>query len=156
MWVDKNHPNVIYGDIREEPKGHIPEQVNHHIAPDIVLDFQDLPFDDESFKLVVFDPPHLKKKQASPKSIIGKKFGWLSNENWEPIIKKGFDECWRVLEPYGILIFKWNDTNHPYSYVLNVIGRKPLFQNIMRRKSAQYGTYWACFMKIPNSDKNED
>lgn len=29
------------------------------INPDVVCDFTDLPFEDASFSLVVFDPPHL-------------------------------------------------------------------------------------------------
>ena len=31
------------------------------VDPDIVGDFRAMPFDDESFRLVVLDPPHLRK-----------------------------------------------------------------------------------------------
>lgn len=31
------------------------------VDPDVVADFTKMPFDDESFYLVVFDPPHLRQ-----------------------------------------------------------------------------------------------
>ena len=39
MWINKKHPNTLYIDIREENKGHIPQQINHEVKPDIVIDF---------------------------------------------------------------------------------------------------------------------
>lgn len=30
-----------------------------NVNPDVIADFRDMPFPDESFYLVVFDPPHL-------------------------------------------------------------------------------------------------
>lgn len=68
FWWDKQNPEVTFMDKRryyEKLKsGHI---VN--VAPDIQADFTDMPFDDEQFDMVVFDPPHLihagKKKLVS-------------------------------------------------------------------------------------------
>ena len=31
------------------------------VKPDIVADFKNIPFEDNSFSLVIFDPPHLLK-----------------------------------------------------------------------------------------------
>ena len=76
------------------------------IKPDIIGDFKDIPFPNNTFKLAVFDPPHLIR--AGEKSWLAKKYGKLNND-WPKEIKQGFDECMRVLEPYGILIFKWNE-----------------------------------------------
>ena len=59
-----------------------------------------------------------------------KKFGCLNAETWQSDLKKGFSECWRVLEDYGILTFKWNDIEIPYKKVLSVIGKEPLYMNI--------------------------
>ncbi len=42
------------------------------------------------------------------------------------IPKKGFDECMRVLEPDGLLIFKWNEQQIPFSKVLKIFEEKPL------------------------------
>jgi hypothetical protein len=59
MWFDKNNPNTIFTDMRVgtfETTGGRVLQVN----PDYVMDFRKLQFDDCSFNLVVFDPPHRK------------------------------------------------------------------------------------------------
>jgi len=59
MWKNKNHPNAVYIDIREEETLG-PHRPNQSIKPDYIMDFRDMKFDDKSFKLVVFEPPHLK------------------------------------------------------------------------------------------------
>jgi len=146
MWTNKKHPQAIYIDIREEKKGLNPYRKNEHITPDIVMDFRDMEFEDETFKLVVFDPPHLlgTGNPSESKMMLRRKYGILDKLNWRGDLKQGFDECWRVLEEYGVLIFKWAESNIKWKEILKVIGRKPLFRNILRE-----GTYWACFMKLP-------
>lgn len=108
-------------------------------------------FPDKSFKLVVWDPPHLKK--LGENTALRKQYGGLHPETWQSDLKKGFNECWRVLKDYGILIFKWSDHDIPYPKVLRIIKKKPLFQSDFARKNST--TYWACFMKIPEGPKNE-
>lgn len=70
MWFDKNNPMVVYADIR-----HLDEVLcgTHpfKVSPDVEADFTDMPFPDNSFKLVVFDPPHLNK--LGQKSWLAKK-----------------------------------------------------------------------------------
>ena len=94
--------------------------------------------DDDTFNLVVFDPPHLI--HAGEKSWLRKKYGVLP-ENWKPYIKAGFDECMRVLKPGHTLIFKWNEQQIKTRDVLKTIDYKPLFGD-QRSK-----TRWICFMK---------
>ena len=62
MWFDKHHPNAIYIDNRLASKGHIQKgfNPNHEVSPDIVMDFRKMDLPDNSFKLVVWDPPHMK------------------------------------------------------------------------------------------------
>ncbi len=108
------------------------------IKPDIIGDFKDIPYPDNTFKLAVFDPPHLVR--AGKNSWLSKKYGILP-EDWQSEIKQGFDECMRVLEPHGILIFKWNETQIKTKEVLSVIGQLPLFGD--RRAK----THWMVFMK---------
>lgn len=108
------------------------------INPDIVADFRNIPFPENSFKLVVFDPPHLLR--AGEKSWLKKKYGQLS-KNWQEDIKKGFSECFRILEPYGILVFKWNEEQIKLSEILKLTNIRPLFGN----KRAK--THWLVFMK---------
>lgn len=109
------------------------------IAPDIIADFRRMPFDDNTFKIVIFDPPHLIN--AGENSWLAKKYGKLSKESWRNDIKQGFNECMRVLDVYGVLIFKWNEEQIKLKEILNVINYKPLFGN----KRAK--THWLVFVK---------
>ncbi len=76
------------------------------IVPDVVGDFTHIPYEDNSFALVVFDPPHLTG--AKETSWLVKKYGKLG-QNWEKMLRDGFRECMRVLKPDGVLIFKWSE-----------------------------------------------
>ena len=109
------------------------------INPDIVADFTAIPFEDNTFKLVVFDPPHLVR--VGEKSWLLKKYGKL-NESWPQDIKKGFEECFRVLEPNGTLIFKWNEDQIKLGQILKLAPQEPLFGD-KRSK-----THWLVFMKV--------
>lgn len=144
MWFDKENPNVVYADKRKE--SHILcDGRAFNINPDIEMDFTDMPFDDNSFKLVVFDPPHLHK--LGNNTWMAKKYGVLL-PTWETDIKGGFDECMRILEPYGVLVFKWNEAQITLNKILEVIRYKPLFGH----PSGKHGrTKWMTFMKMPNS-----
>lgn len=61
IWFDKQHPNAIFCDKREEYDARVfgKNQSNHklEINPDVLCDFTDLPFENSQFSLVVFDPP---------------------------------------------------------------------------------------------------
>lgn len=141
FWFDKTNPNVLFADIRTE--SHILcDKRKLEIKPDLEMDFRKMPFPDNSFKMVVFDPPHLKS--LGQDSWMAKKYGVLL-PTWELDIKAGFDECMRVLEPYGTLIFKWNENQIKVSKILSVINHQPLFGH-QSGKSAN--THWLSFMKI--------
>ncbi|MCM6931254.1 class I SAM-dependent methyltransferase [Enterococcus italicus] len=137
FWFDKENPDVTFMDIRQEyeelPSGHI---IN--VNPDVVADFRSMPFEDNTYDMVVFDPPHLL--HAGKNSWLAKKYGRLDN-NWQEDIKQGFSECMRVLKPNGSLIFKWNEEQVRLKDVLATIEYKPLFGN-KRSK-----THWLVFMK---------
>ena len=61
------------------------------------------------------------------------------------MIRKGFEECMRVLKPDGVLIFKWSDISVSTREILNVIGQEPLFGH---RSGVKMNTHWMCFMKF--------
>lgn len=137
FWYKKDHPQTVYMDIREL-EDTLCDGRKLIIKPDIIGDFKNIPFPDNTFKLAVFDPPHLIK--LGNRSWMAQKYGILP-ENWQQEIKQGFDECMRVLEPYGILIFKWSEQQIKTSEVIKVIGKLPLFGD---RRSK---THWMVFMK---------
>ena len=140
IWFDKHNPNVIYLDNREL-ETELCDGRKLEIKPDIIGDFRSLPFPENSFKLVVFDPPHLLK--AGEDSWLAKKYGLLG-EDWENDIRQGFNECMRVLDEYGVLIFKWSEDQISTSKILKVISQEPLFG------SRRGKTIWLTFMKGGN------
>ena len=84
FWFDKENINTIFMDNRKlEDK--LCDGRTLKINPDIVGDFRNIPFKDKTFKLVVFDPPHLEK--VGEKSWLAKKYGKL-NKTWPIDIKK--------------------------------------------------------------------
>jgi hypothetical protein len=142
FWFDKNNPNVEFCDIREVPYHEYYKNRYIEIKPDTVCDFTDLPFENNSFKLVVFDPPHLTNVSSS--SWLALKYGSL-DENWPEMLHDGFWECMRVLEDYGVLIFKWSEVQIPLRDVLKAIQAEPLFGH---RSGKNMNTHWMCFMKM--------
>lgn len=137
FWFDKNNPDVLFADNRELEMT-LCDGRKLVIEPDIKMDFRKIPFENESFKMIVFDPPHLV--QAGEKSWLRQKYGILPTE-WKEYISDGFDECMRVLEKDGVLIFKWNEQQIKLSEILSNIKYKPLFGD----KRAK--THWLVFMK---------
>lgn len=115
------------------------------VKPDVVADFTNMPYPDESFSMVVFDLPHLKytgnKKEADGWQMI--KYGWL-NGDWKDTLSKGFAECFRVLRPGGFLIFKWNETDIPLSKILKLTPARLVFGH---RSGKVAKTHWVCFVK---------
>ena len=147
FWFDKKQKNTLFCDKRSYDKGFIDNRQNRELHPDMIQDFRKMDFPDKSFKLVVFEPPHLKS--LGKNSYFRKKFGCLVAETWQDDLKKGFSECWRVLDDYGTLVFKWSDSEIPFKKVLELIPHKPLFYNTSNNKATSV-TKWFCFMKIQN------
>lgn len=143
FWFNKNNPSVIYMDKRkgtwETDKRKGRKQTT--IEPDTIANFEKIPFADKTFNLIVFDPPHLLNLKENTR--LAKKYGTLTN-GWQPMIKKGFAECFRVLKENGILIFKWNEYHIPLSKILKLTTEQPLFGN---RSGKQSKTHWVVFMK---------
>ena len=95
MWFDKRNPQAVFMDIRDEE--HILcDGRSLEVHPDVIGDFRSIPFEDATFRLVVFDPPHLVR--LGDNSYMAHKYGKLLS-TWETDLKQGFDECMRVLKP---------------------------------------------------------
>lgn len=142
FWFDKHNPLVTFMDNRifEDT---LCDGRSLRVKPDIVGDFRNIPYPDESFNLVVFDPPHLLK--AGENSWLAKKYGKLNAESWKEDIKKGFSECFRVLKKDGILVFKWSETDIAVSDILKLTPQKPLIGHKSGRLNK---THWILFVKV--------
>jgi hypothetical protein len=93
FWFNKNHPKVTYMDKRRETHK-LSNGATLNVNPDVLGDFTSMPFPDETFYLVVFDPPHMR---AGDHGWMAKKYGSLTGDTWKQIICAGFTECMRVL-----------------------------------------------------------
>jgi SAM-dependent methyltransferase len=142
FYFDKQDPRVMFGDIREHEEHTLTNGQVITIKPDMVMDFRNLPFDDNTFATVIFDPPHLTG--LSEKSWIRKKYGVLDKDSWRIDIAKGFSECFRVLKPGGVLVFKWNEFSIPTKEVIKLSPIKPI---IGHPSGKRMGTHWLMFIK---------
>jgi hypothetical protein len=151
MWMNKNHPNAVYIDQRPE------------CEPQYVRDFRKMPdFQDESFQLIIFDPPHIIRANDKLNMNMVRCFGQLSPETWRSDIKDGFKELWRLLKPMGVLLFKWSNQQIPSNEILKLLPVEPIIYQISQNKPNRYEkgkrvrevqTLWFCFMKIPKEKK---
>jgi len=143
------------------------EQTANNQNPDEIQDFRHLPYPNKSFKLIIFDPPHLIDRwQPTKKNNPFKKYyGLLKAETWQSDLRKGLLECWRILADYGVLLFKWSTHDKNIDEVLAVLPFKPLLVEETKsnplskhpnNKKSRFGankTLWFCFMKIPEESE---
>lgn len=146
FWFDKENPNVLFIDRRVMPPTVIGRGKDARVRkclPDKVMDFRNLELPDKSFRLVVFDPPHLF---LGKNSFMSASYGALNKQTWKDDLRKGFSECFRVLKDEGVLIFKWNECDVPLKEVLKLTDRQPLFGHPSGKSQK---THWVCFIKLP-------
>lgn len=147
-WWDKAHPLALYMDKRVAPPGSHSTRPNWACSPDVLGDFRAMPFEDGSFRLVVFDPPHVTREDATraadPTGNTLVCYGALHAATEQDDLRRGFSECWRVLAPGGTLIFKWAGELRrvePHFPTTPIVGTKTL------RRGSGLGTRWIVFYK---------
>jgi ubiquinone/menaquinone biosynthesis C-methylase UbiE len=146
MWFNPRDPRAVFVDCRCESivTDTRPGRLPYTVQPDVVADFTALPFPDNHFSLVVFDPPHIVRRSAD------RMFGWITKKygvlhgDWRAMLRQGFAECFRVLRPNGTLIFKWSESHVPLSEILQLTQEQPLFGH---KSGKQAGTHWVAFLK---------
>lgn len=144
MYFDKNDSRVLSQDVRVVPKMKIESNGSYfEVKPDVVGDFTRMGFADKEFPVVVFDPPHLRCGRTS---FMYLKYGTL-DARWSETIRRGFAECFRVLRPMGVLIFKWSDSFKSLDAVLELSPEKPLFVHKTMSRSMKRFTYFVIFVK---------
>lgn len=140
FWFQPEYHLALFQDVRNE--SHVLCDDRYFVVnPDTIVDFRDMPHPDESFNLVVFDPPQLVR--VSDNAWMFKKYGRLE-KTWKEDIASGFSECWRVLRPGGTLIFKWSEVQIKLNEVLACFPVRPLFGHTTSRNM---NTHWMVFYK---------
>ena len=163
FYFDKNDHRVLFMDIRNITTT-LCDGRRFDISPDVVGDFRAMEFVNDTFSLVVFDPPHLLwntgrskiadiygslNPKAKPAGWQKIKYGALGKTDWQETIARGFQECFRVLKPGGFLIFKWNETDIPVSKILKLTPEKPILGHKSGKRSK---THWILFQKSEHND----
>lgn len=144
FWFDKNNPDVLFADCRVMPPTVVGNGKDARIRkclPDKVHDFRDMEYPDNTFEMVVFDPPHLF---LGENSFMAQSYGRLDKKTWREDITRGFAECFRVLKQGGTLIFKWNECDIALSEILKCASHKPLFGHPSGKAQK---THWVAFRK---------
>jgi len=149
IWykTQRDRDDVLYFDKREEDQGFAADDhPNVEIQPDKIQDFRDLPYEDERFDLIVWDPPHKTNKKGMEQltGIIEEKYGALHAETWQSDLHQGFVELWRVLCPGGSLVFKFANNSIDFEDVLSVFPEDPLF-GTTTTQNARVETRWFLF-----------
>jgi hypothetical protein len=124
MWRNKHNPLATFVDRRRETLTFMDRgnERKIEINPDVMADWSEkggLPFDDEKFDQVIFDPPHLLR--AGENSWLRKKYGTLNKDTWQHDLRNGFCEAQRVLKTGHTLLFKWNSDQIELCKVLDLI-----------------------------------
>ncbi len=144
MWFDRANPLAVFVDKRKETLTLCDGRILD-VNPDVIADFTNLPFDDETFHLVVFDPPHLTTL-GTDTSWLAQKYGRLIGD-WKDMLTEGFKECFRVLKTNGTLIFKWSEYDVPLATVLALAPQEPLFGSNAIGGSLRSRSHWLCYFK---------
>lgn len=139
FYFDKDNPSVTFCDLHPRHMT-LCDGRALDVSPDVVADFRDLPFSDNTFNLVIFDPPHLDVGAGWQVD----KYGKLDSKTWKKDLSAGFDECFRVLRTSGVLVFKWYEYRISLTDVLSCSPIKPLLGN---RRPKQSKTHWVLFIK---------
>jgi len=157
FWFNKKDPRAMFIDNRREAHS-LPNPTSAGgvrslvIDPDLVADFTSLPFPAGSFALVVFDPPHMQRREGQG-GWLAKTYGRLGAD-WRDDLRAGFSECFRVLVDNGTLVFKWNESDIPVAEVLELTPATPLFGN---RCGKTAKSHWLVFLKqSPPPTPNDD
>jgi SAM-dependent methyltransferase len=91
-------------------------------CPQIVGDNMKMPFKNEQFDVVVFDPPHIPNQGKDQSKDFNTRFGLVlkspveNGYNFSHLFPPFVQEAYRVLRPEGILLSKITDYIHGHRY----------------------------------------
>lgn len=90
MWFAKDDDRAVFVDNRSEsfrPTGVNFADKDIEVRPDVQADFKDLPFGNDSFPLVVFDPPHMILALTPHRPLFGHRSGKAAKTHWCAFVK---------------------------------------------------------------------
>jgi SAM-dependent methyltransferase len=90
--------------------------------PDIVADNTNMPLEDESFDVIVYDPPHIPNQGQDKSKDFTSRFGLVlkspveNGYNFSHTFPPFVKEAYRILRPQGILFAKIADYVHGHRF----------------------------------------
>jgi len=124
--------------------------------------FHALPFKDDAFMKVLFDPPHLLNVVGTLLATVnninglgpglaGMKYGCFRNvDQLRKALYAGSREAYRVLKSGGVMVFKWSDAEKSFHWAQATIDRRFEIENfrLMRSKAGtRNNTFLAWYRK---------
>jgi len=151
IWYQKNHPYVTFMDKRNGLYDSKTENVKFKqrrrfkIKPNVVADWtKTIPFDNDTFDMVIFDPPFTTGTIGCKKNNFVTQYEVLNKTTWESDLRFGISELFRVLKPDGFFIFKWAELSIKIDKVLKLFPYRPLYGSQMGTRNH---LYWIVFIK---------
>lgn len=147
MWYQKDAKDVVYLDKRHGEIYFPPsnsefwKQGNLFFDPTIIADNRQLPFKDNSFDMILFDPPFVVSMTPRMKA----QYDILNPITWTIDIGKAANEFFRVLKQGGFLILKWGEGYAVVREALKLFPVKPLFGTHLNY--SKHKTWWIVFRK---------
>jgi hypothetical protein len=141
--------------------------------PHVQATFEHLPFKNDSFNVILFDPPFLIDRRSlsghdyrcryfqhytvpinnsGHAAPIGEVYGlWVSRGQLRKQLYRAFTELKRILAPEGRIIFKWTDSDASIKYALSLknglMVEKTLTRHSGYRLKATATTYYVWLKK---------
>ncbi len=152
IWFDKEHPDCLYVDRRPlivptQKRGDKLDVSTLAWTPDIVADNSALPFRDNLFSLIVYDPPH---RGFTADSNMGRRYGPTSWDELRGSVRAAAKESHRVAEPGALFAMKWNDVHLSMDTVLGLMFSywRALVGHSMIGTNAQSITRWVLLKRV--------
>ena len=157
IWYQKNHPFVTFMDMRKGTVGctkntKIKNKRHKYLEPDVVSEWKDAPFPDNSFDMIIFDPPHLLKNKDSSDTNLSLCYGRLDKNNYKTVLKEGMAKLFRILKPEGVFILKWCENSDKVDEIIKLAPYPPLFGSNTKSKGHTQN-FWILFIKYDVNSK---
>jgi hypothetical protein len=158
IWLDEHKQNeeTVYVDRRQEDAGfHGQPGRTYDVSPDLIADNRELPFEDGTFNLAVFDPPYVLRDDGMDQlaGYVLKKYGALQAETWQRDLHASVCELFRCLTATGTLVFKFSDVETDWTDVIDALPVDPLFGTTTKKTSNQE-TRWFTLHASQYNDRN--
>src|SRR5690554_5638380 len=108
--------------------------IRSEVCPDLVADVRELPLTDQSFDLVLWDPPHLN---TGRESVFAAEYGHWTQADIYTLLSEGSRELARIAKPTCSLVLKWGGKDVP---LRKVIQRMPLWRPLVGTRALRKAT----------------